>query len=232
MNNEMQWNSTFLMIERALRKQTDIMAFLFSLQDEQDTGRRIPADDMLSNEDWRVLGEVHEILKPVYLQIMRTQGRGKGDNHGRLWEILIGIEYLLEHFEDWKVFYSEAGAETIRATHSGDLELTGTPSVGTRESDGQPNRMRRLPARHSGTSPRGSQNLPYRWIRGLSIPRQRSAPRPRSHIRVHYPQTIELLSGHRSTTVGRTWTSITASSENLPYLRQRLFFTRGSGSAG
>jgi hypothetical protein len=124
---------TYLMIERALRKQTDIKTFLFALQDEQDMARRIPADEMLSNEDWRVLDKAHEILQPVYLQAMRTQGRGKGDSHGRLWEVLVGIEYLLEHFEDWKVFYSEAGAETIRATHSDDLEPIRTPSVGTRD---------------------------------------------------------------------------------------------------
>jgi hypothetical protein len=100
MNNETRWNSTYMMIERALRKQTDIRAFIFATQEEEDGARRIPAEDILSSEDWRVLGEVNEILKPIYLQTMRTQGWGKGDSHGRLWEVLIGIEYLLEHFKD------------------------------------------------------------------------------------------------------------------------------------
>ena len=89
-----------MMIERALQKQTDIRAFIFALEGEQDEAKRIPADDILSNEDWRVLGEVNEILTPLYLQTMRTQGWGKGDGHGRLWEVLVGVEYLLEHFED------------------------------------------------------------------------------------------------------------------------------------
>jgi hypothetical protein len=105
MNNETRWNSTYMMIERALRKQTDIRAFIFATQEEEDGARRIPAEDILSSEDWRVLGEVNEILKPIYLQTMRTQGWGKGDSHGRLWEVLIGMEYLLEHFEDWNVLH-------------------------------------------------------------------------------------------------------------------------------
>ncbi|KAG7000867.1 putative AC transposase [Fusarium oxysporum f. sp. conglutinans] len=88
MNNETRWNSTYMMIERAWRKQTDIRAFIFATQEEEDGARRIPAEDILSSEDWRVLGEVNEILKPIYLQTMRTQGWGKGDSHGRLWENL------------------------------------------------------------------------------------------------------------------------------------------------
>ncbi|KAL9560708.1 hypothetical protein ACKAV7_015199 [Fusarium commune] len=88
LNNETRRNSTYMMIERALRKQTDIRAYIFALEGEKDEEKRIPADDILSNEDWRVLGEVNEILTPLYHQIMRTQGWGKGDSHGRLWEVL------------------------------------------------------------------------------------------------------------------------------------------------
>uniref|UniRef100_A0A0C4BKZ8 AC transposase n=1 Tax=Fusarium oxysporum (strain Fo5176) TaxID=660025 RepID=A0A0C4BKZ8_FUSOF len=73
MNNETRWNSTYMMIERALRKQTDIRAFIFATQEEEDGVRRIPVEDILSSEDWRVLGEANEILKPIYLQTMRMQ---------------------------------------------------------------------------------------------------------------------------------------------------------------
>jgi hypothetical protein len=71
-----------MMIERALRKQTDIRAFIFALEGEQDEAKRISADDILSNEDWRVLSEVNEILTPLYLQTMRTQGWGKATATG------------------------------------------------------------------------------------------------------------------------------------------------------
>jgi hypothetical protein len=142
LDNETRWNSTYMMIERALRKQTDIRAFIFALEGEQDEAKRIPADDILSNEDWRVLGEVNEILKPLYFQTMRTQGWGKGDSHGRLWEVLVGMEYLLEHFEDWKGFYNEVTTKTIRETNLDDLE-----PIGLREFESRPTRARRRPAR-------------------------------------------------------------------------------------
>ncbi|KAF6515840.1 hypothetical protein HZS61_004581 [Fusarium oxysporum f. sp. conglutinans] len=146
MNNVTRWNSTYMMIERALRKQTDIRAFLFAIQEEENEARRIPTDDILSSEDWRVLGEVNQILKPIYLQTMRTEGWGKGDSHGRLWEVLIGMEYLLEHFKDWKVFYSEVAAEIVGETHLDAAERIATAPTNFRERNSRPSRVRRLPA--------------------------------------------------------------------------------------
>ncbi|KAH7472043.1 hypothetical protein FOMA001_g13021 [Fusarium oxysporum f. sp. matthiolae] len=132
LNNETRWNSTYMMIERALRKQTDIRAYIFALEGEKDEEKRIPADDILSNEDWRVLGW------------------GKGDSHGRLWEVLVGMEYLLEHFEDWKGFYNEFTTETIRATNLNDPELIGRASAPLRGTNIRPARSRRRPARFDG----------------------------------------------------------------------------------
>ncbi|RKK75895.1 hypothetical protein BFJ68_g18075, partial [Fusarium oxysporum] len=150
LNNETRWNSTYMMIERALRKQTDIRAYIFALEGEKDEEKRIPADDILSNEDWRVLGEVNEILTPLYHQTMRTQGWGKGDSHGRLWEVLVGMEYLLEHFEDWKGFYNEFTTETIRATNLNDPELIGRASAPLRGTNIRSACSRRRPARFDG----------------------------------------------------------------------------------
>ncbi|PNP50095.1 hypothetical protein FNYG_15977 [Fusarium nygamai] len=62
LNNETRWNSTYMMIERALRKQTDIRAYVFALEGEKDEEKRIPADDILSNEDWRVLDNANPRL--------------------------------------------------------------------------------------------------------------------------------------------------------------------------
>ncbi|KAF6525727.1 hypothetical protein HZS61_011522 [Fusarium oxysporum f. sp. conglutinans] len=150
LNNETRWNSTYMMMERALRKQTDIRAYIFALEGEKDEEKRIPADDILSKEDWRVLGEVNEILTPLYHQTMRTQGWGKGDSHGRLWEVLVGMEYLLEHFEDWKGFYNEFTTETIRATNLNDPELIGRASAPLRGTNTRSARSRRRPARFDG----------------------------------------------------------------------------------
>ncbi|KAJ0130840.1 hypothetical protein HZ326_26060 [Fusarium oxysporum f. sp. albedinis] len=73
---------------------------------------------------------------------MRTQGWGKGDSHGRLWEVLIGMEYLLEHFEDWKVFCSEVTEETMGETQVDAAERFATASANFRESNGRPSRVR------------------------------------------------------------------------------------------
>jgi hypothetical protein len=105
LNNETRWNSTFLMIQRALRKQSDIQTFLARNLDEADPQRRIPVEDHLDMEDWRLLTELKEILEPLYHQTMRTQGWAKQGTHGALWEILAGVEYLLEKMEDWKTLF-------------------------------------------------------------------------------------------------------------------------------
>ncbi|KAG6979285.1 Zinc finger BED domain-containing protein RICESLEEPER 3 [Fusarium oxysporum f. sp. conglutinans] len=83
MNNETRWNSTYMMIERALR----------------------------------------------------------------IWEVLIGMEYLLEHFKDWKVFYSEVAAEIVGETHLDAAERIATAPTNFRERNSRPSRVRRLPAR-------------------------------------------------------------------------------------
>ncbi|TQW01624.1 hypothetical protein IF2G_10859 [Cordyceps javanica] len=110
MDNNTRWNSTYLMISRALVKQNDLRAFLVHPEVEGS----LPQEDILSADDWRLLGEVKHILEPFYLQTMRTQGWGRGDGNGRLWEVLTGVEYLLEHLEDWKLFYNDVTDDTIR----------------------------------------------------------------------------------------------------------------------
>ncbi|KAM3519811.1 hypothetical protein MY4038_009655 [Beauveria bassiana] len=110
MDNNTRWNSTYLMISRAFVKQNDLRAFLVHPNVEGS----LPQEDILSADDWRLLGEVKHILEPFYLQTMRTQGWGRGDGNGRLWEVLTGVEYLLEHLEDWKLFYNDVTDDTIR----------------------------------------------------------------------------------------------------------------------
>ena len=42
---------------------------------------------------------------------MWTQGKGVGRQFQGFWDILIGIEYLLEHLEDWRQHYKPITAE-------------------------------------------------------------------------------------------------------------------------
>ncbi|KZL66453.1 transposase-like protein [Colletotrichum incanum] len=105
LNNETRWNSIYLMIQRALEKKAEVQAFLMSCEDEDDVNHRIPDADILSGDDWKVLAEIKHVLEPFYLQPKRTEGWGLGDGHGRLWEVMMGMEYLLDHLVDWRDYY-------------------------------------------------------------------------------------------------------------------------------
>jgi hypothetical protein len=94
-------------IERAFKKQDDIDNFIRQLERDPDRSKHVPTQDHLSIDDWCLLGETKEILEPIYRLTMRCQSWGKGDGNGRLWEVMTGIEYLLEHLEDWKLLYND-----------------------------------------------------------------------------------------------------------------------------
>ncbi|KAH7463402.1 hypothetical protein FOMA001_g18073 [Fusarium oxysporum f. sp. matthiolae] len=99
-NNATRWNSTYMMIERALVKQSELNSFIQELGLEADASKRVPTADILTSDDWKVLREVSHILEPVYNITIRTQGWGTSGGHGRLWEVMTGMEFVLEHLED------------------------------------------------------------------------------------------------------------------------------------
>ena len=78
--NETQWNSTYLMIERAVRKQEELTAYIAL---EKSSGNGLAPTDHLTDNDWKRLSEVMNISKPIHELTMRTQGRGAG---GGLWD--------------------------------------------------------------------------------------------------------------------------------------------------
>ncbi|KAH7462351.1 hypothetical protein FOMA001_g18650 [Fusarium oxysporum f. sp. matthiolae] len=91
---------------------------------------------------------------------MRTQGWGTSGGHGRLWEVMTGMEYILEHLEDWKLLYEDETAnhateERRRAQGEGLESVADTKSMSARPSVvGQtrerPLRQSRLPSRLQG----------------------------------------------------------------------------------
>ncbi|KAF5267591.1 hypothetical protein FOXYS1_1530 [Fusarium oxysporum] len=111
-NNATRWNSTYMMIERALIKQSELNSFIQELGLGTDASKRVLTADILTSDDWKVLREVSHILEPIYNMTMRTQGRGTSGGHGRLWEVMTGMEFVLEHLEDWKVLYKDETANS------------------------------------------------------------------------------------------------------------------------
>jgi hypothetical protein len=106
-NNETRWNSTFLMIQRAIRKREHIDHFIAYLETKAAEPRqRVPVQDQLSPQDWILLAEMQSLLKPLYEITMRCQGWAREGQYGALWEVMIGMEYLLNFFEEQKLLFS------------------------------------------------------------------------------------------------------------------------------
>uniref|UniRef100_A0A0D2YDU0 AC transposase n=1 Tax=Fusarium oxysporum (strain Fo5176) TaxID=660025 RepID=A0A0D2YDU0_FUSOF len=159
-NNATRWNSTYMMIERALVKQSELNSFIQDLGLEADASKRVPMADILTSDDWKVLREVSHILEPIYNMTMRTQGWGTSGGHGRLWEVMTGMEYILEHLEDWRLLYEDETAnhatEERRRAQGEELEsvadtksMSARPFV-VRQTRERPLRQSRLPSRLQG----------------------------------------------------------------------------------
>ncbi|KAL7755641.1 hypothetical protein ACKLNR_014168 [Fusarium oxysporum f. sp. zingiberi] len=159
-NNATRWNSTYMMIERALVKQSELNSFIQELGLEADGSKRVPTADVLTSDDWKVLREVSHILEPVYNMTMRTQGWGTSGGHGRLWEVMTGMEFVLEHLEDWRVLYEDQTADpaaeekyTTQGEEAGPA-MGVTPTLSRQPTVGQirerPSRQSRLPSRLQG----------------------------------------------------------------------------------
>ncbi|EAQ87601.1 hypothetical protein CHGG_04220 [Chaetomium globosum CBS 148.51] len=122
-DNSTRWNSTYLMIERAVRKRNDINSFILELDLESDGDKRIPDADKLTTDDWKALIEIKTILEPLYKLTIKTQGWGQSGTSGRLSDVLMGMEYVLGHLEGYKTLYDkDSGLEAARAAEaSADL---------------------------------------------------------------------------------------------------------------
>jgi hypothetical protein len=60
-------------------------------------------------EDWRLLGELQEVLRPIHDLTLQAEGSG-----GALWMGLTQMEYLLNRFEDLKSQYDSVTYENVR----------------------------------------------------------------------------------------------------------------------
>ncbi|KAF5484195.1 putative AC transposase [Colletotrichum fructicola] len=162
LNNDTRWNSTYLMIERAVKKKTEIQAFLLANNDDDDARQHISEKDLLSSEDWKVLAEIGMILEPFYLQTKRCEGWGINDGHGRLWEVTLGIEYLLSHLINWKIYYNASLSPSIDHGDEGDSQ----------QSQQSQKRARRARRRHHNL-----QALPDHVHQDWASPASQSASR-------------------------------------------------------
>ena len=76
-NNATRWNNVFLIFNRALKKTATIKVFIIKNQSEKDIKKRLPKEDILITEDWRVLAEIKIILEPFYKQTIHLQSQAE-----------------------------------------------------------------------------------------------------------------------------------------------------------
>jgi hypothetical protein len=62
---------------------------------------------MLLEDDWVVISQYTELLKPFKIATKRLEGRISNGRHGSIWEVLPTFELLLAHLEAAKVQYAQ-----------------------------------------------------------------------------------------------------------------------------
>lgn len=119
------------MIQRAIRKREQIDLFIAYLESKSAEPRqRVPVQDHLTPQDWLLLAEIQSLLKPLYEITMRCQGWAKEGHHGALWEVMIGMEYLLHFYEEQKLAFTplDGGVADIAR----NARASSTPSMAFR----------------------------------------------------------------------------------------------------
>ena len=142
LDNATRWNSTLDMITRALAKREELEMFVARLDCEPDRSKRVPLEDHLTNNDWLILAETAEILKPIRSLTIRLESRAVQATHGALWEAVPAIELLLEDLEKMKIQYQEYSP--LPDQHLLEPNLRNQPSADQQVADEPPAHSTRL----------------------------------------------------------------------------------------
>lgn len=100
-NNQTRWNSTFIMLQRAIKLRKTVDLFCLQYIDS----KKLPENARISDETWSLIGQICEILEHFSYATLTLEGAAKDGHHGSLWECLPMIETLLRQLERLKVQY-------------------------------------------------------------------------------------------------------------------------------
>lgn len=93
-NGGIRWNSTYLMMKRAMLLRDAIHNY------QDDPGSEFDHADYLTQQDWLQLREMLALLQPLFEASERVQTQGT--THGALHDVLTTTDYCLTHLETAK----------------------------------------------------------------------------------------------------------------------------------
>lgn len=126
-DNDTRWNSVYSMIDCSLKLRDRIDFYLYQNRDGATHGSRrkhlrdstdplLLRHDLLTEHDWSVLKDTHEILGMFYKLTLRTQGKNEQGERGALWEYLPVISLLMESLREKKLHYDTLSASPKDST--------------------------------------------------------------------------------------------------------------------
>jgi hypothetical protein len=103
-NGGVRWNSTYLMIERAMRLKDAIHLY------QDDHHASCDPADYLTSEDWHELADLKDLLLPIYNASMKVQSHDTS-----LYEVLTSMDFILTHLEAAKQKVTSTDAAYFKA---------------------------------------------------------------------------------------------------------------------
>ena len=100
-DNDIRWNSIYLMIERALKLRPVIQIFCRLASSDPDRDKRLPESLVLEHKDWQILIEIAEVLQPYLKFTKHFEGYGP-----RFAEVLPTVYELKNHLTLMRDCYS------------------------------------------------------------------------------------------------------------------------------
>jgi hypothetical protein len=130
-DNATKWNSAYIMIDRIIKKRINVNIYIVNSIYEIDKNKIVPIKDRLTDEDWLILSEIHEILKSFYNQTKRFQSRAIEKTLKAAWEVYLSCEYLFRHIltkkrkyaRDYEFFEAADSDEEVRFWWGAPQEL-------------------------------------------------------------------------------------------------------------
>jgi hypothetical protein len=89
-----RWNSTYTMIERALKLEAAIRIYCDRWVKPKERDAYDLKKDFLDNQEWEELRHFQELLFPFYRATKHLEGHAINGSHGAIWEVLPAFEHL------------------------------------------------------------------------------------------------------------------------------------------